>query len=101
MITHDKQSHPLFTLSIGQFESLMKDLIDESASRSKKFDSDPKNEEAEYMNGRKAAVYLNISVPTLTKLSREKKIPVYRISESRVLYAKSDLDAFVRSSKEL
>ncbi len=101
MQPQDNQNSPLFALTIRQFESLMRDLMNDSVYGTSTTSSDPEKSEPEYMSMRKAALYLNISVPTLTKLSREKKIPVYRISESRVLYAKSDLDAFVRSSKEL
>lgn len=101
MITLDKQNNPLFTLSIGQFESLIKDLIQETVSDSKHAKPPSTEGTPEYMNTRESAKYLNVSVPTFNKLTRGKKIPVYRISESRVLYAKSDLDAFVRSSKEL
>ena len=101
MQPQDNQNSPLFALTIRQFESLMRDLMNDSVSGTKATSSDPEKSGTEYISTRQAAVYLKVSIPTLTKLGKEKKIPVYRISESRVLYAKSDLDAFVRSSKEL
>ena len=54
--------------------------------------------EREVMNKKEAAEFLRISVSSLERLIREKKIP-YSKTNGRVLFLKKDLLKFVESKK--
>ena len=99
---YKEQDMPLFTLTVAQFTELHKSLL-EDALRSEhlcKTRVTASGDTEKYFNFSQTAAYLGISKPTLSKLRRQGKITCSRISKSRVVFAKSHLDAFVNDSKQ-
>lgn len=54
----------------------------------------------EHLNYGKAVMFLQISKPTFAKLRREGKIKGIKVGERRVLFSRSDLEAYLQSNHE-
>lgn len=93
-------NHPLFTLTVSEFLELQKALLKDALTFKESNNVTPCNT-SEYLNFSMSASYLGISKPTFSKLRREGMISAYRVSENRVLFAKRDLDNYIKSRKEL
>ena len=53
-----------------------------------------------YFNYAQAVEYLKVSKPTFAKLRAEKKVKGVKVSERRVLFSQSELDAYLESKHE-
>ncbi len=95
------ESPPLFALSVEDFRELNKSIIEEVAKTlSKSLKSEVSRDTGEpYLNFAQAAAYLGISKPTFSKLRKQGKIACYKVSQNRVLFAKSDLERYLNEEK--
>ena len=60
----------------------------------------PVPERTEHLSFMQAVAYLKISRPTFVKLRREGKMKGMRVGEKRVLFSRSELDAYLQSNHE-
>lgn len=57
-------------------------------------------EKTEYLSYTEAVAYLKISRPSFVTLRREGKMKGMRVGEKRVLFSRSELDAYLQSNHE-
>jgi excisionase family DNA binding protein len=60
----------------------------------------PVPERTEHLSFMQAVAYLKISRPTFVKLRREGKMKGMKVGEKRVLFSRSELDAYLQSNHE-
>jgi excisionase family DNA binding protein len=78
--------NPLFTLTISEFQAIVRELIVEALQGVKPL----KAEAAKYLTRLEACKALKISLPTLSRYSELGLIPAKRIG-NRILYSEEDL----------
>ena len=64
------------------------------------FTPQPSAEKTEHLNFKAAFSYLQISRPNFVKLRREGKMKGMKVGEKRVLFSRSELDAYLQSNHE-
>ncbi len=52
------------------------------------------------MNKHEAAAYVGVSVVTLDRMRRGKRVPFTEISPKKIVYRKEDLDAFLKAKTD-
>ena len=60
----------------------------------------PVQQITEHLSFMQAVAYLKISRPTFVKLRREGKMKGMKVGEKRVLFSRSELDAYLQSNHE-
>ena len=101
-IPEDIANKPMVFLTVGQAFDFL-DLYFESKEKvtsSSLLVVAPAPSTDEHLNYGQAVTFLKISRPTFGKLRRAGKIKGIQVSERRVLFNKSDLEAYLQSTHE-
>lgn len=86
---------PLFTLTIGEFTELVKEIVNESVAEHLKIVSSPKQEKEEHFNIEELSAFLGCSKVSIHAY-KKKGLPYYRIGR-KILFKKTEVLQFMKT----
>jgi excisionase family DNA binding protein len=91
---------PAVYLTVEEHYALIRQAVRAELSHATPAEPVASSSKEMYFNYAKAVEYLQVSKPTFGKLRAEKKVKGIKVSERRVLFPQSELDAYLLSKHE-
>ena len=93
------KKHAVF-LTVDELTDIVSRAVENKLNEFKPLAQLPPKKEESQLNYAQAVAFLQISKPTFTKLRKAGKIKALRIGERRVLFNRTDLEAYIQSTHE-